>query len=95
MKGNFFTSGNNLIYSEVSFKLSLCINIIKIQLLNNNFQEAEKNINSMISLLNYPSELELPSFVLNIILYYLLITNKNDLAIETLKHRKIPKFIYK
>ena len=94
-KGSFFTSSNQLVYNEVNYRLALCINLIKIQLLNNNFQEVEKNINSMISLLNYPSDSELPPYAINIILYYLLVTNKNDLAIETLKHRRIPKFINK
>ena len=94
-KGSFFTSSNQLVYNEVNYRLALCINLIKIQLLNNNFQEVEKNINSMISLLNYPSDSELPPYAINIILYYLLVTNKNELAIETLKHRRIPKFINK
>ena len=94
-KGSFYTSSNQLVYNEVNYRLALCINLIKIQLLNNNFQDVEKNINSMISLLNYPSDSELPPYAINIILYYLLVTNKNELAIETLKHRRMPKFINK
>jgi hypothetical protein len=91
LKGAFFTSGNDLVYNEVSYRLALYINLIKINLLNDNISEAEKYLNSMLSLLNYPSKKDLAPYVLNIILYYLLRTNKNDIAIQILKFRNVPK----
>ena len=91
LKGAFFTSGNDLVYNEVSYRLALYINLIKINLLNDNISEAEKYLNSMLSLLNYPSKKDLAPYVINIILYYLLRTNKNDIAIQILKFRNVPK----
>jgi hypothetical protein len=95
LKGAFFTSGNELVYNEVSYRLALYINLIKINLLNENISEAEKYINSMLSLLNYPSKKDLAPYVINIILYYLLRTNKNDIAIQILKFRNVPKIFNK
>ena len=91
LKGAFFTSGNELVYNEVSYRLALYINLIKINLLNDNISEAEKYLNSMLSLLNYPSKKDLAPYVINIILYYLLRTNKNDIAVQILKFRNVPK----
>ena len=45
----------------------------------------------MLSLLNYPSKKDLAPYVINIILYYLLRTNKNDIAVQILKFRNVPK----
>ena len=91
-KGAFFSNSNHQVYNEVTYRLALYINLIKINILNNNFQEAEKYINATLSLLNYPTEKELPSFVINIIIFYFLSIGKNEQAVQVIKYRRIPKF---
>ena len=91
-KGAFFSNSNQQIYNEVTYRLALYINLIKINILNNNPQDAEKYINSILSLLNYPTEQELPPYVINIIIFYFLSIGKNEQAVQVIKYRKIPKF---
>ena len=91
-KGNFLSNSNNLVYDEVSYRLALYINLIKINILNNNFQEAEKYIASILKLVNYQTEKELPSYIINIIIFYFLSIGKNEEAVQVIKHRRIPKF---
>ena len=80
-KGAFFSNSNNQVYNEVTYRLALYINLIKINILNNNAQDAEKYINSILSLLNYPTEKELPPYVINIIIFYFLSIGKNEQAV--------------
>ena len=91
-KGAFFSNSNHQVYNEVTYRLALYINLIKISILNNNAQDAEKYINSILSLLNYPTEQELPPYVINIIIFYFLSIGKNEQAVQVIKYRKIPKF---
>ena len=91
-KGAFFSNSNHQVYDEISFRLALYINLIKINILNNNLKEAEKYVISVLSLLNYPTEKELPPYVINIIVFYFLSIGKNEEAVQTIKFRRIPKF---
>ena len=91
-KGAFFSNSNNQVYNEVTYRLALYINLIKINILNNNAQDAEKYINSILSLLNYPTEKELPPYVINTIIFYFLSIGKNEQAVQIIKYRRIPKF---
>ena len=91
-KGAFFSNSNNQVYDEITFRLALYINLIKINILNSNFKEAEKYVISVLSLLNYPTEKELPPYVINIIVFYFLSIGKNEEAIQIIKFRRIPKF---
>ena len=91
-KGNFLSNSNNQIYDEVSYRLALYINLIKINILNNNFQEAEKYIVSILQLVNYQTEKELPCYVINIIIFYFLSIGKNEEAVQIIKYKRIPKF---
>ena len=91
-KGAFFSNSNHQVYNEVTYRLALFINLIKINILNNNAQDAEKYIRSILNLLNYPTEKELPPYVINIIIFYFLSIGKNEQAVQVIKYRKIPKF---
>ena len=91
-KGAFFSNTNHQVYDEITFRLALYINLIKINILNSNFKEAEKYIVSVLSLLNYPTEKELPPYVINIIVFYFLSIGKNEEAVQIIKFRRIPKF---
>ena len=91
-KGAFFSNSNHQVYNEVTYRLALYINLIKINILNNNIQDAEKYIISILNLLNYPTEKELPPYVINIIIFFFLSIGKNEQAVQVIKYRKIPKF---
>ena len=91
-KGAFFSESNHQVYNEITYRLALYINLIKINILNSKFQDAENYINSILSLFNYPTEKELPPYVINIIIFYYLSTGKNEQAIQVIKYRKIAKF---
>ena len=91
-KGTFFSNSNHQVYDEISYRLALYINLIKINILNNNFKEAEKYVISLLNLLNYPTEKELPPYVINIIVFYFLSIGKNEEAVQIIKFRRIPKF---
>ena len=91
-KGAFFSNSNNQVYDEITFRLALYINLIKINILNSNFKEAEKYVISVLSLLNYPTEKELQPYVINIIVFYFLSIGKNEEAVQIIKFRRIPKF---
>ena len=91
-KGTFFSNSNHQVYDEITYRLALYINLIKINILNNNFKEAEKFVVSVLNLLNYPTEKELPPYVINIIVFYFLSIGKNEEAVQIIKFRRIPKF---
>ena len=91
-KGTFFSNSNHQVYDEITYRLALYINLIKINILNNNFKEAEKFVISVLNLLNYPTEKELPPYVINIIVFYFLSIGKNEEAVQIIKFRRIPKF---
>ena len=91
-KAAFFSNSNHQVYNEVTYRLALYINLIKINIMNNNAQDAEKYIKSILSLLNYSAEKELPPYVINIIIFYFLSIGKNEQAVQIIKYRTIPKF---
>lgn len=90
-KGSFYTNSNKKIYNDVTYRLALYINLIKINILNKNMQEADKYIVSVLSLIGYPTEKELPSYIINIIIFYFLSLGKNEQAVQVIKYRRIPK----
>ena len=91
-KAAFFSNSNHQVYNEVTYRLALYINLIKINIMNNNAQDAEKYIKSILSLLNYSAEKQLPPYVINIIIFYFLSIGKNEQAVQIIKYRTIPKF---
>lgn len=92
MKGTFYTENNQLIYNEVAFKLALYVNLVKVNLMREKDEEAKKLIGVILSF--YKDSKDVPSFVINVIIYYLVYKGETELAIKTLKYRKIPKDIF-
>ena len=92
IKGTFYTENNKLIYSEVAFKLALYVNLVKVNLMREKDEEAKKIIGVILSF--FKESKDVPSFVINVIIYYLVYTGETELAIKTLKYRKIPKGIF-
>lgn len=97
-KGNFYNKLSKTIYPELSYKLALYVNIIKMNFINNNLVEVEKGIISVISLLNVNLNIvngvithdDLPPFILNLLIYYFLVKENYEGAIKIIKYRKLP-----
>ena len=92
MKGTFYTENNKLIYNEVAFKLALYVNLVKVNLMREKDEDAKKLIGVILSFVK--ENKDIPSFVINVIRYYLVYKGETELAIKTLKYRKIPKGIF-
>ena len=82
------------IYSINKWKLVLYVNAIKINFFKGDIKEAKKYINIIFNLIslnmNNCENTEIPGFILNIIVYYLIITDNKQLAYYIIQHRKIP-----
>lgn len=89
IKGTFYTENNMLLYNDVSFKLALYVNLVKINLMNEKEDDAKRIIGVILNTVK--GSREIPPFVLNVIIYYLIATKQNELAIKTIKFRKVPK----
>ena len=89
LKGTFYTENNMLLYNDVSFKLALYVNLVKINLLNGKEEEAKRIIGVILGMVK--GSKEIPPFVINVIVYYLITTKQDELAIKTIKFRKVPK----
>lgn len=100
-RGCFYNNLNKLVYSELNYKLALYINIIKMNFITNNLIEAEKGILSILNLLNINltmtngvlSHADLPPYVLNLIIYYLIVKENFDAAIQVIKRRRLPPLL--
>lgn len=97
-KGSFYNKLTNTILPELSYKLALYVNIIKMNFINNNLQEVEKGIISVLSLLNINLTIlngvvnhnDLPPFILNLLIYYFLAKENYEVATTIIKRRKLP-----
>jgi hypothetical protein len=97
LKGNFFSKVFGNVCSEINFKIALYTNVIKLNFLNNNILEVEKGIVKIIGLYNMNINLNqnletilLPSYLINILIYYYLIKENFETAIYLIKKRKLP-----
>jgi hypothetical protein len=99
-KGSFFSKINKLVYNEITYKLALYINIIKMNFITNNMPEVEKGILSVLNLLNINLTLnngvithnDLPPFIFNLLIYYYIIKENYEVALNIIKRRKIPLY---
>ncbi len=85
------------LFPDVGFKISLYINLIKLHYLNNNLNEVDRVFNLLLSALNinmitYQVDkiiTDLPSYIINILLFYFLIKEMPQAALHLLKKRKL------
>jgi hypothetical protein len=100
-RGSFYNKVNKLLYPELNYKIALYINIIKMNFITNNLPEAEKGILSILNLMNVNFSMnngvlthgDLPPFILNLIVYYLIVKENFEAAIAVLKRRRVPPFL--
>ena len=77
------------------YRIALYINMVKVHLLNEKVEEAKKLIGVILGLVNYQNSKDIPAFVINVIVYYLISTKQIELAIKLLKFRKVPNIFEK
>ena len=90
-----FISNHKLISKEVYFKINLIINSIFINLKNKNYEEVLQGIKSGFNIYYDKSIKNIPHYFNNLILFYLLETGQKELALELIKYKKIPQYLYK
>ncbi len=90
-----FISNHKLISKEVYFKINLIINSIFINLKNKNYEEVLQGIKSGLNIYYDKSIKNIPHYFNNLILFYLLETGQKELALELIKYKKIPQYLYK
>jgi len=100
---NFFYQKINLHDKiETNFRIAFYINLIKMNIKLNKIDEIEKlliylldqiNLNITINNENINTNEEIPTYLINLFVYYYLYKNKVDLAINLLKYKNI-KYIF-
>ncbi len=96
-KANFFSNKMGDVSPEINLKVALYSNVIKLNFLNNNILEVEKGIVKLIGLFNMNLNLNqtienisLPTYLINLLIYYYLIKEKFDTAVYLIKKRRLP-----
>ena len=70
------------------FKLSILINLIKLCIINKNYKDLNKYLLLILDSIDGTNE-ELPTYIINVFVYYYLFIDRKDLALDILKNRKI------
>ena len=85
------------------FKLSILVNSIKLCFMNKNYKDLQKYLLAILDSIKFniclssegkiESSEEIPSYIINVFVYYYLLINRKDLALDILKKRKIKEII--
>ena len=95
MKGAFLHISSNQFQSDLHYKIALCVNAIRLNISLNKNNETIRGINQLIRLISKESNIDnnLPVYLVDLIVYYLLKVDKKEIAIEFIKTRRIPDII--
>jgi len=88
-KMQFYSFTNNKIYNEINFRLILYNNLMKLHVMNDNFQEAEKCLTNLLKSLNFKNLNEIPFFIINHIIYLNLLKGNTDIIVNLIKFRRL------
>ena len=99
----FFERLNSRLVTVKGFKLNYLLNMLKISAANKNFKEMHKNLVYILDSFNINISLddqgkmdtneEMPSYIINVFVYYYLLINRKDLALDVLKKRRVKEII--
>ena len=94
---------NSTLVSVKGLKLSMLINLIKLCVMNKKIKEMQKYLLSIMDTINFNISVdekgkiitneEMPSYIINVFVYYYLLINRKDLALDILKNRKIKEIL--
>jgi hypothetical protein len=99
----FYERLNSKLINIKGFKLSVLVNSIKLCFINKNYKDLQKYLLAILDSIKFSISLdsegkiesseEMPSYIINVFVYYYLLINRKDLAIDILKKRKIKEII--
>ena len=99
----FFERLNSRLVSVKGFKLNFLLNMLKISAANKNYKNMHKNLVLILDSINFnisfddqgkmDTNEEMPSYIINVFVYYYLLINRKDLALDIMKKRKIKEII--
>ena len=99
----FYERLNSKLVNIKGFKLSILVNSIKLCFVNKNFKDLQKYLLAILDSIKFSISLdsegkiesteEMPSYIINVFVYYYLLINRKDLALDILKKRKIKEII--
>lgn len=99
----FYERLNSKLINIKGFKLSILVNSIKLCFLNGNYKDLQKYLLAILDSIKFSISLdnegkiesneEMPSYIINVFVYYYLLINRKDLALDILKKRKIKEII--
>lgn len=97
MNDTFYSNIIHVDYLNVNCRIAIYVNFLKINLMKRNFEGFEGGMKTLIGLLKKISNkkkeddnVELPMYIISILLYYFLLNNKIEEACLLVKTRKIP-----
>lgn len=95
MRGEFLHISSHQFQRQLHYKIALCVNAIRLNISLNKNNETVRGINQLIRLISKDSNNNnnLPVYLVDLILYYLLKVDKKEIAVEFIKTRKIPDII--
>ena len=97
----YFHKNSQSITKTLHFKIQLYVNLLKINLVKKNYKEVEKILANLLIIFNVPTEqltnslafsfinLDLPSFVLNLLIYYYMVKEKYSEVIKIIKRGRL------
>ncbi len=88
-KCNFYSCFHNTSHIEIQFKIMLYSNLMKIHLINDNTQEAEACLTTILDAFNFKNVYEIPSFIINSMIYLNLLKGNNHIVLNLLKFRRV------
>ena len=99
----FYERLNSKLINIKGFKLSVLVNSIKLCFINKNYKDLQKYLLAILDSIKFSISLdsegkiesseEMPSYIINVFVYYYLLINRKDLALDILKKRKIKEII--
>ena len=99
----FFERLNSRLITLKGFKLSILVNLIKLCIINKNYKELNKFLLTILDSIKFNVYLnddgkidaneEMPTYIINVFVYYYLLIDRKDLALDILKKRKIKEII--
>jgi len=88
-KSNFYSSSHNNIHNEIQVKMMLYSNIIRMHLINDNILEAESCLTNLMEAFDIKSIYDVPSFIINSIIYLNLLKGNNNIVLNLLKFKRV------
>ena len=99
----FFEKLNSRLVKIKGFKISVLVDMIKLCIEKKKIKEMQKYLMALLDSINLDISFceqgkinvneEIPTYIINVFVYYYIMINRKDLALDILKKRKIKEII--